>query len=62
MLATLPPHRQVEAGPTQLQTWAQQWVAQHLLPDLAQQLDAVEGACCSLLCDGLHKQVVVQRP
>lgn len=62
VFATLPPHGQVKAGPTQLQPWAQQQVAQHLLSDLAQQFDAVESACCSLLRDGLYKQIVVQRP
>lgn len=33
----------------------------HLLSDLAEQLDAVQRACGSLLCQGLHKDGLVDR-
>ena len=56
---TLPPHGQVETGLTQLKSLSQQRVAKHLLPNLPQQLDAVERAGGSLFSDWFHKQRVV---
>lgn len=54
VLPTLPPHREVEAGPAELETLVQLRARQHLLSDLPQQFDAVQGFCGPLLSDRLN--------
>ena len=54
MLPTLPPDREVKAGPAELEALVQLGAPQHLLSDLSQQLDTVKGSRSPFLSDGFH--------
>lgn len=54
VLPTLPPDREVEAGPAELEALVQLRTPQHLLSDLPQQFDAVQSSRGPFLSDGFH--------
>lgn len=56
MAATLPPLREVWGGLAKLEALREQWVGEDLLSDAAEQLNAVQGARGTLLCDGVNDQ------
>lgn len=51
MAATFPPLREVWGGLAELEALREQRVGEDLLSDAAEQLDAVQGAGGTLLCD-----------
>ncbi len=53
MAATLPPLREVWGVLAELEALREQRVGEDLLSDAAEQLDAVQGARSTLLCDGV---------
>lgn len=56
MAATLPPLREVWGGLAELEALRDQRVREDLLSDAAEELDAVQGARGTLLCDGVNDQ------
>lgn len=56
MAATFPPLREVCRGLAKFEAFREQWVWEDLLSDASEQLDAVQGARGTLLCDGVDDQ------
>lgn len=56
MAATLPPLREVWGGLAELEALREQWMWENLFSDAAKQLNAIQCARSTLLCDGVNDQ------